>query len=74
MRFHLLNPSIDFPTKADRRFRFLLACRPTGAVFTAISVGQMVLWALKKKGAYKKEFGSAKTFPKGRKAIFPGLI
>lgn len=34
----------------------------------------MVLWALKKKAAYKKEFGAAKGFPKGRKAIFPGLI
>jgi hypothetical protein len=34
----------------------------------------MILWAIKKKAAYKKEFGATKAFPKGRKAIFPGLI
>jgi hypothetical protein len=45
-----------------------------GGIFTAVSVGQMILWAIKKKAAYKKEFGATKAFPKGRKAIFPGLI
>ncbi|CED85524.1 Steroid reductase required for elongation of the very long chain fatty acids [Phaffia rhodozyma] len=41
-------------------------------IFTAVSVGQMVIWAIKKKKNYKKEFG--KECPPGRKAIFPYLI
>jgi very-long-chain enoyl-CoA reductase len=46
----------------------------SAGIFTVISVGQMVPWALKKKRAYRREFGEEKGFPKGRKAIFPGLL
>lgn len=56
------------------RLALTTALLSLGAVFTAVSVGQMVLWAIKKKAAYKKEFGATKGFPKGRKAIFPGLV
>lgn len=55
-------------TVADTSRRSLSAA----ALFTAISVGQMIPWALKKKANYKKEFPNE--FPKGKKAIFPFLI
>ncbi|KAL7411924.1 3-oxo-5-alpha-steroid 4-dehydrogenase-domain-containing protein [Mrakia frigida] len=44
----------------------------SAGVFTVAAVGQMAIWALKKKKNYKKEFG--KEVPRGRKAIFPYLL
>jgi very-long-chain enoyl-CoA reductase len=41
-------------------------------IFTAVSVGQMLIWAAKKHKNYKKEFG--KDYPKGRKAMIPFLF
>jgi very-long-chain enoyl-CoA reductase len=41
-------------------------------LFWAVSAGTMATWAKNKQRNYKKEFGVA--YPKGRKAIFPGLI
>ncbi|PFH45956.1 hypothetical protein AMATHDRAFT_184056 [Amanita thiersii Skay4041] len=41
-------------------------------VFTAFSVVQMALWAIKKHGAYKKEFG--KNYPRGRYAMVPFVL
>ncbi|KIJ50957.1 hypothetical protein M422DRAFT_44187 [Sphaerobolus stellatus SS14] len=40
--------------------------------FLAISTGQMLIWALKKHRAYKREFG--KDYPKGRKAMIPFIL
>ncbi|KAF8526283.1 3-oxo-5-alpha-steroid 4-dehydrogenase-domain-containing protein [Hysterangium stoloniferum] len=40
--------------------------------FFVISAGQMLIWALKKHSAYKREFG--KDYPKGRSALFPFVI
>ncbi|BGP17382.1 hypothetical protein JCM10213_002865 [Rhodosporidiobolus nylandii] len=39
------------------------------ALFTAVAVAQMYVWAVKKHRRYKKEFG--KDYPRGRKAMFP---
>ncbi|KAJ7629377.1 3-oxo-5-alpha-steroid 4-dehydrogenase-domain-containing protein, partial [Mycena polygramma] len=41
-------------------------------VFLAVSTVQMALWAVKKQGAYKKEFGDK--YPRSRKAMFPGIL
>jgi very-long-chain enoyl-CoA reductase len=42
----------------------------TAAIFTAVAVAQMYVWALKKHSRYRKEFG--KDYPR-RKAMFPFL-
>uniref|UniRef100_A0A0K3CGB4 BY PROTMAP: gi/472580643/gb/EMS18427.1/ enoyl reductase [Rhodosporidium toruloides NP11] gi/647397130/emb/CDR39923.1/ RHTO0S04e12068g1_1 [Rhodosporidium toruloides] n=1 Tax=Rhodotorula toruloides TaxID=5286 RepID=A0A0K3CGB4_RHOTO len=39
------------------------------ALFTAVAVAQMYVWAVKKHRRYRKEFGSA--YPRNRKAMFP---
>ncbi|GAA5914465.1 hypothetical protein JCM6882_003027 [Rhodosporidiobolus microsporus] len=39
------------------------------ALFTAVAVAQMYVWALKKHRRYKKEFGDK--YPRGRKVMFP---
>lgn len=44
----------------------------SAALFTAVSTGQMLIWAAKKHQRYKKEFGKA--YPKGRKAMIPFLF
>ncbi|GAA5873005.1 hypothetical protein JCM3774_004895 [Rhodotorula dairenensis] len=41
------------------------------ALFTAVAVGQMYVWAVKKHRRYRKEFGDK--YPRGRKAMFPFL-
>ncbi|TNY24417.1 3-oxo-5-alpha-steroid 4-dehydrogenase-domain-containing protein [Rhodotorula diobovata] len=41
------------------------------ALFSAVAVGQMYVWALKKHRRYRKEFGDK--YPRGRKAMFPYL-
>jgi len=51
--------------------RTLTFCYPA-YLFTAVSTGQMVLWALKKHANYKKEFG--KEYPRGRKAMIPFVL
>ncbi|GAA5901278.1 trans-2-enoyl-CoA reductase (NADPH) TSC13 [Sporobolomyces salmoneus] len=38
-------------------------------LFTAVAVGQMYVWAVKKHRRYRKEFGDK--YPRGRKAMFP---
>ncbi|BGP56307.1 hypothetical protein JCM8202_005294 [Rhodotorula sphaerocarpa] len=38
-------------------------------LFTAVAVGQMYVWAVKKHRRYRKEFGAQ--YPRGRKAMFP---
>ncbi|PWN30730.1 hypothetical protein BDZ90DRAFT_22286 [Jaminaea rosea] len=47
----------------------ILTASPAAALFSAVSVGQMAIWAAKKHRNYKKEFG--KEYPRGRKAMFP---
>jgi len=42
-----------------------------GWFFLAFSFVQMLLWALKKHKAYKKEF---KNYPRNRKAMVPFII
>ncbi|KAF8825050.1 hypothetical protein HHX47_DHR7000317 [Lentinula edodes] len=53
-----------------------VVCAMTGSwaayLFTTVGTGQMLLWALKKHAAYKKEFGKA--YPRGRKSMIPFLI
>ncbi|KAJ7459821.1 3-oxo-5-alpha-steroid 4-dehydrogenase-domain-containing protein [Mycena latifolia] len=44
----------------------------SAALFVAASAQFMVPWALKKHVAYKREFGDK--YPRGRKAIFPGIL
>lgn len=46
----------------------LLTLSPAAALFTAVSTGQMLVWALKKHRNYRKEFPN---YPRGRKAMFP---
>ncbi|GAA5850643.1 hypothetical protein JCM9279_006372 [Rhodotorula babjevae] len=41
------------------------------AFFSAVAIGQMYIWALKKHRRYRKEFGDK--YPRGRKAMFPYL-
>jgi len=41
-------------------------------LFLIMSGVQMVLWAQKKHAAYKREFGDK--YPRGRKAILPGIL
>ncbi|KAE9407778.1 hypothetical protein BT96DRAFT_971154 [Gymnopus androsaceus JB14] len=52
-----------------------VVCAMTGSwasyLFTAVGTIQMILWALKKRAAYKKEFGKA--YPR-RKAMIPFII
>ncbi|GAA5825231.1 hypothetical protein JCM11251_006154 [Rhodosporidiobolus azoricus] len=38
-------------------------------LFTAVAVGQMYVWAVKKHRRYRKEFGDK--YPRGRKVMFP---
>ncbi|KAL1741907.1 3-oxo-5-alpha-steroid 4-dehydrogenase-domain-containing protein [Schizophyllum fasciatum] len=41
-------------------------------LFLIVATGQMAVWALKKHRQYKKEFG--KSYPRGRKAMFPFIF
>jgi len=41
-------------------------------LFTGVSAATMSVWALKKQGNYRKEFG--KEYPRGRKAIIPFIL
>ncbi|KAF9069201.1 3-oxo-5-alpha-steroid 4-dehydrogenase-domain-containing protein [Rhodocollybia butyracea] len=63
-------PNYFFETLA-----WAVVCAMTGSwaayVFTAVGTGQMIVWALKKHAAYKKEFGKA--YPR-RKAMIPFMI
>ncbi|CAO1619495.1 unnamed protein product [Parajaminaea phylloscopi] len=60
-------PNYFFETVAWVAFT-ALTLSPASALFAAVSVGQMVLWAIKKHRNYKKEFG--KDYPR-RKVMFP---
>ncbi|KAF8576104.1 hypothetical protein K439DRAFT_690815 [Ramaria rubella] len=50
----------------------ILAHNVSAYGFLVISTGQMLIWALKKHRAYKREFG--KDYPQERKALFPFII
>ena len=51
---------------------FSLTTQVLGAyLFTAVSFGQMTIWALKKHKRYKEDFPD---YPKGRKSIVPFII
>lgn len=50
----------------------VLTLSPASALFAAVSVGQMAIWAAKKHHNYKKEF--SKEYPRGRKAMFPFIF
>jgi very-long-chain enoyl-CoA reductase len=63
-------PNYFFETIAWLAFTFL-TLSPAAALFSAVSVGQMVIWAVKKHKNYKKEFG--KEYPR-RKVMFPFLF
>ncbi|XP_043199452.1 very-long-chain enoyl-CoA reductase-like [Amphibalanus amphitrite] len=51
-------------------FTVMTQCVPAG-LFTAAGMYQMTVWALGKHRNYKKEFPE---YPRGRKAILPGLL
>lgn len=63
-------PNYFFETIAWTSFT-ILTLNPASALFAAVSVGQMAVWALKKHRNYRKEF---KDYPRKRKAMFPFLL
>ena len=51
---------------------FTVMCQSVSSlVFTLMGGGQMLVWALGKHAAYKKEF---KDYPRGRKALIPFIL
>lgn len=64
-------PNYFFETIAWLSFT-VLTLSPASALFAAVSVGQMAIWAAKKHRNYKKEFG--KEYPRERKAMFPFIF
>ncbi|KDN53015.1 hypothetical protein K437DRAFT_219683 [Tilletiaria anomala UBC 951] len=49
----------------------VMTLNPAALIFSAVSVGQMLIWALKKHRNYRKEF---KDYPRGRKSMFPFIL
>jgi very-long-chain enoyl-CoA reductase len=41
-------------------------------LFTAVGVGAMMIWGLKKHRLYRRDFGDK--YPKSRKAVIPFII
>ncbi|VDB86649.1 unnamed protein product [Peniophora sp. CBMAI 1063] len=67
---------VSFPNYLFESLGWVTVSVMTGSwaawLFTAVSAGQMLIWAQKKHKAYKREFG--KEFPRGRKAMIPFLF
>lgn len=49
-------------------FSVMTSCA-TAYIFTAVAIGQMTVWALKRHSLYRKQFGDK--YPRSRRAIFP---
>ncbi|KAJ7186738.1 3-oxo-5-alpha-steroid 4-dehydrogenase-domain-containing protein [Mycena filopes] len=68
--------SVAFPNYFFELISWGTVCAMSGsmaaAFFWVVSAGQMVIWAQKKHAASKREFGDK--YPRGRKAIFPGIL
>ncbi|KAJ7280367.1 3-oxo-5-alpha-steroid 4-dehydrogenase-domain-containing protein [Mycena rebaudengoi] len=72
--------SAPFNLSVPNYFFELLAwgavCAMSGSIaaglFWAVSAVQITFWAQKKHAAYKREFGDK--YPRGRKALFPGIL
>ncbi|KAF5375618.1 hypothetical protein D9757_008512 [Collybiopsis confluens] len=66
---------VSCPNYLFETLAWVVVCVMTGSwasyLFAVVGAGQMLIWALKKHAAYKKEFGKA--YPR-RKAMIPFLI
>ncbi|KAF7290518.1 S5A-REDUCTASE domain-containing protein [Mycena indigotica] len=69
--FNLTSPNYFFEILAWCSV-LLISGSAACALFTAVSFGQMLIWAQKKHSAYKKEFGDK--YPRRRKAIIPYIL
>ncbi|KAJ7641367.1 3-oxo-5-alpha-steroid 4-dehydrogenase-domain-containing protein [Roridomyces roridus] len=68
--------NLAFPNYFFEIMGWTVVCAMSGSLaaglFLVVSTVQMIVWAQKKHAAYKREFGDK--YPRGRKAIFPGIL
>ncbi|TRM64762.1 3-oxo-5-alpha-steroid 4-dehydrogenase-domain-containing protein [Schizophyllum amplum] len=65
-------PNYLFETLAWTTISVMTGGSPASILFLVVATAQMAAWAMKKHKMYKKEFG--KSYPRGRKAMFPFIF